>query len=187
MIGWRDGCAAIHAWDRRRMPCSMLRGHCMMPAVQLAAAETAQLRQLVDAALAEVAALSAQVCRFRVLAGLQRSVCLSLRAIYRPLSLVGRSRQSAAPVSQHSAAPQKATHRPLHRRAACNRQRTARNAPQCNAAHSCDVPQARCNMQITARNVRDAAQSVTAAECTDLTVRRFDAPSLTRKPSTCGA
>jgi hypothetical protein len=36
-------------------------GRCMMPFVQLAAAETAQLRQLVDAALAEVAALSAQV------------------------------------------------------------------------------------------------------------------------------
>ena len=76
-----------------------------MPAVQLAAAETAQLRQLVDAALAEVAALSAQVCRFRVLAGLQRSVCLSLSAVYRPLSLVGRSRQPAQCCTAEGHAP----------------------------------------------------------------------------------
>ena len=48
----------------------------MMPAVQLAAAETAQLRQLVDAALAEVAALSTQASARR-----QRSIT----AIYRPV------------------------------------------------------------------------------------------------------
>ena len=64
-------------------------GRCMMPFVQLAAAETAQLRQLVDAALAEVAALSAQVCRLS--ARRRRSVY----RCYLYTSLVGRSRQPA--------------------------------------------------------------------------------------------
>ena len=82
----------------RRNPCVgqtsdalLYAGHCTI-AVQLAAAETAQLRPLVDAALAEVAALSAQASAIS-----QWSVAaLDQSSRAAPVSQLGAQRSTAA-------------------------------------------------------------------------------------------
>ena len=134
-------------------------GHCTI-AVQLAAAETAQLRQLVDAALAEVAALSAQASAILAV------VCRCFRPVRS-----GRSRQPARSTALHRSRPRTA-HRTVGslQQAACGTQRI-----RVHAAHSCDMSQTRCNMQNTARNMQDATQSAMAAECPDCqAVRRAE-------------